>query len=209
MLLQNRYDGLWAKLYAVEEPARTKETAWLIQRAQMEGSPVCELACGAGRLAIPMAEHGIEIVGMDLSATLIQHANERLKSLPARVAQRARFIQGDLRRFNIGKRFPFIFIFFGGFEHLTERTDQSNSLECIREHLEPGGLLEIEFMSPSGPQEYFEEPRVTCEETKKVEWLRAQVRTRESLWWVDAKRYCDKTENMGDCSTDTEIFGES
>ena len=194
MLLQNRYDGFCGKLYAIDEKPKESEMAWLVRRAEEEGSPVCELACGAGRLTIPLAERGFEVVGMDLSKTFIKYANHRLKSLPAEVGQRARFVQGDLRQFDLGQRFPFIFIFFGGFEHLTEPKDHQLSLRCIREHLEPNGLLEVEFMAPSGPKEYFEEPRIISEEQRRIESEGIEITERDTLWWVDAKRYCCKTE---------------
>jgi hypothetical protein len=127
-----------------------------------------------------------------LSETLIEHANGRLKTLPAEVAQRARFVQSNLCQFNLGRRFPFIFIFFGGFEHLIKPTDHRRGLRCIRKHLEPNGLLEIEFMAPSGPKEYFEEPRITHEGRERVESLGIDYTEQITLWWVDAKRYCCK-----------------
>ena len=194
MLRQNYYDGFCGKLYAIDEKPEESEIAWLVRKTEEEGSPVCELACGAGRLTIPLAERGFEVVGMDLSETLIDVANHRLKSLPAEVAKRARFVQGDLRQFNLGQRFPFIFIFFGGFEHLTEPEDYRSSLNCIRQRLEPDGLLEIEFMAPGGPKEYFEEPRIVDKEQRRIESLSIDYTERTTLWWVDAKRYCCKTE---------------
>ncbi|MBC8230881.1 class I SAM-dependent methyltransferase [bacterium] len=194
MLIQNRYDGFFGELYAIRDnkPKET-EITWLVRKAEEEGSSVCELACGAGRLTIPLAERGFEVVGMDLSETLIDIANHRLKSLPAEVAQRARFVQGDLRQFDLGQRFPFIFIFFGGFEHLTEPTEHRSSLRCIRKHLEPDGLLEIEFMTPSGPKEYFEKPRIVDKKRGRIESLDIDYTERTTLWWLDAKRYCWKT----------------
>ena len=195
VLIQNRYDGFWGRIYAAEEKPRESEIVWLVRKAEEEGSPVCELACGAGRLTIPLAERGIEVIGMDLSKTLIEHANLMLKSLPVEVAQRARFVRGDLRQFDLGQRFPFIFIFFGGFEHLTDPTDHRRSLRCIRKHLELNGLLEIEVMSPSAaPKEYFEEPRIGAEKRRVIESEGVEVTEREMVWWGDAKRYYCKTE---------------
>ena len=131
---------------------------------------------------------------MDLSKTLIEYANERLKSLPAEVARRVRFVEGDLREFDLGQQYPFIFIFFGGFEHLTQPEDHRSSLRCIRRHLEPRGLLEIEFMAPSGPKEYFEEPRVISEKRRRIDSLDVDIKERDTIWWVDAKRYCNRTQ---------------
>ena len=149
---------------------------------------------------------------MDLSETLTDVANHRLKSLPVEVAQRARFVQGDLRQFDLGQRFPFIFIFFGGFEHLTELEDYRSSLNCIRQHLEPDGLLEIEFMAPSGPKEYFEEPRIVDKEQGRIESLDIDYTERTTLWWLDAKRYCWKTRmwvrHDDGRSVDSDLSGE-
>ena len=210
MTIQNRYDGFPGRVYAAEGMPKETELSWLVRRAGEEGMPVCELACGAGRLTIPLAERGIEIVGMDLSATLIAHANDRLASLPAGVAERIRFVQGDLRGFDLGQRFPFVFIFFGGFEHLTGPEDQRNCLRCIREHLEPGGLLEIEFMSPSmAPGEYFEEPRLIAEERKRIESEEADVAERTYLRWLDTKRIYCRTEMQVRWGDGREEFYES
>jgi ubiquinone/menaquinone biosynthesis C-methylase UbiE len=40
--------------------------------AMQYGSPVLELACGSGRLSIPIARDGIEVVGIDASRLLKQ-----------------------------------------------------------------------------------------------------------------------------------------
>ena len=48
MLIQNRYDGFFGELYAIREnKPRETEITWLVRKAEEEGSPVCELACGA------------------------------------------------------------------------------------------------------------------------------------------------------------------
>jgi SAM-dependent methyltransferase len=208
MLIQNRYDDFWGELYANREKPGESEIAWLLRKAEEEGSPVCELACGAGRLTIPLAERGFEVVGMDLSKTLIEHANGRSKSLPTEVVKRSRFVQGDLRQFDLGQRFPFIFIFFGGFEHLTEPAEHRSSLRCIREHLEPNGLLEIEFMAPSAPKEYFEEPRIVNEEQGRIDSLGIDYTELTTLWWVDTKRYCWRTKIWVRCDNGSEEYHE-
>ncbi len=97
MLIQNHYDGFCGKIHTIGEKARESEISWLVRKArnemerrmeakprpadgfsEEEGSPICELACGAGRLTIPLAERGFEVVGMDLSETLIDIANQSL-----------------------------------------------------------------------------------------------------------------------------------
>ena len=45
-----------------------------LEEARNAGRPVLELACGTGRLTIPIAQSGVEIVGLDLSPSMLAHA---------------------------------------------------------------------------------------------------------------------------------------
>ena len=44
------------------------------------GESILELACGTGRLTIPIAEKGFEIVGIDISEVSIEQAIENAKN---------------------------------------------------------------------------------------------------------------------------------
>ena len=50
-----------------------------LEYARQCGGPILELACGTGRLAIPIAEAGFEIFGLDLSANMSPFAAQRSK----------------------------------------------------------------------------------------------------------------------------------
>src|SRR4051794_12873330 len=55
---------------------------------------VLELACGTGRLTLPLARLGVadEIVGLDSSAAFLEHARSRVDG-----TGRVRFVEGDMR----------------------------------------------------------------------------------------------------------------
>jgi 2-polyprenyl-3-methyl-5-hydroxy-6-metoxy-1,4-benzoquinol methylase len=139
------YEGVRGELYAADHPkANSGEYEWLKAIAAQEGDPICELACGHGRLSIPSARLGHKIVGMDRSAKLVELANQALFQESESVQARASFVKGDLRQFDLQQKFQYIFIFFGGFYCLEKPQERMACIQCVSKHLLPGGLLEIE-----------------------------------------------------------------
>ena len=146
------YEGDGGRLYVSDYPeSRPGEDEWLTRVAGEEGDPICELACGHGRLLFPLARRGHTVVGVDRSHTLIQAAREMAAQEPPEVRGRLSFTEGDMRQFDLGGQFRYIFIFFGGFGYLDRAEDRHSCLVAVRRHLVRGGLLEIEDPTP-GPE---------------------------------------------------------
>jgi len=59
------------------------------------------------------------------------------------------FIQGDMRRFDLGRRFPFIFIARNSLLHLTSTEDILAAFAAVRRHLAPGGLFAFDILNPA------------------------------------------------------------
>ena len=111
------------------------------------GAPVLELACGSGHVLIPLAEKGVEIYGLDIS-------EEMLGACQRKAAARAVKIEiqtGDMRCFELGREFNFIFIANNSFQHLSENEDVSDCLACVKRHLAPGGKFVVEVLNPYIP----------------------------------------------------------
>jgi SAM-dependent methyltransferase len=115
----------------------------LAQEAHEAGHPVLELACGTGRVAIPIARDGVQVVGLDRSAEMLARAREKSKDLT-----NARWIKGDMRSFELPERFGLVFIPFRSLLHLLTIEDQLSCLRCIYEHLVPGGRLALNIFNP-------------------------------------------------------------
>lgn len=113
------------------------------------GGPVLELACGTGRVLIPIARKGVEIVGFDLSEPMIEICREKLACEPEPVRERATILTGDMRTFDLGRRFPLIIVPFRAFQHLLTVEDQMACLDRIHRHLEPRGRLVVNLFNPS------------------------------------------------------------
>jgi SAM-dependent methyltransferase len=124
-----------------------------LELAAAEGGRVLEVACGSGRVLVPMARAGNQIVGLDASAHMLALAREKLARECAAVASRARLVEGDMRLLDLGadgdEPFALAIVAVKSFAYLVERADQLRTLERIAEHLRPGGLLAIDLLHPT------------------------------------------------------------
>jgi SAM-dependent methyltransferase len=114
------------------------------EESRKGGGRALELACGSGRMTIPIAEAGIEIVGIDLSASMLDAA--RAKASAARV--NVQFVQGDMRSFELPQKFSTIFIAGNSLLHLLNIDDLQHCFACVRRQLAPGGRLLFDVNNP-------------------------------------------------------------
>ncbi len=109
------------------------------------GGPVLELACGSGRLTIPLAKQGVNITGMDISEDMLNLAKLKVSKSGASI----RFVQGDMRSFDLGEKFKFIFIPAQSLSHLQVREEVEDCFACVRRHLADEGRFLIELFNSS------------------------------------------------------------
>jgi SAM-dependent methyltransferase len=109
------------------------------------GEPVLELACGSGRFTIPLAREGINITGLDISEDMLDLA----KSKASKDEVNIRLLQGDMRSFDLGEKFKFIFIPAQSLSHLHTREEVESCLSCVRRHLTEEGRFLIELFNSS------------------------------------------------------------
>jgi ubiquinone/menaquinone biosynthesis C-methylase UbiE len=129
----------------------TPDIPFYVEEARKAGPPVLELACGTGRILIPIARAGVPIWGMDVSANMLAQAEKKVADLPAEVRNRISLHLADMRDFSLEERFGLIMIPFRAFLHLLTVEDQLAALHTIRRHLQPGGRLALNFFQPSLP----------------------------------------------------------
>lgn len=102
---------------------------------------VLEYGVGNGRIALPLARHGVNVVGVDQSAPMLADLQERLDTEGPEVARRVTMKRGDMRRLALGRRFPLVLCPFNTALHLYTREDVERFLARARAHLAPGGLF--------------------------------------------------------------------
>lgn len=110
---------------------------------------VLELAAGTGRVTIPMARAGARVTALERAPLMLEAAGERLADEPKEIQRRVTLLEGDMRKFVLGKTFPLIVIPFRAFQHLHEVDEQRACLECCREHLTRQGRLIINLFDPN------------------------------------------------------------
>jgi 2-polyprenyl-3-methyl-5-hydroxy-6-metoxy-1,4-benzoquinol methylase len=126
------------------------------------GEPILELACGTGRITIPLAKLGLHISGLDLSSAMIELAKQKARENSLAIA----FYNLDMRDFSIDEKFGFIFVPYQSFQHLFTRKDVEYCLKAVRNHLLPAGAFLIQVFNPFPPilSVYLSERRKTSQE---------------------------------------------
>ncbi len=109
------------------------------------GPRVLELACGTGRLTVPLAAGGLTLTGLDLSAAMLARAQSKAAAAGVLV----RFVQADMRAFDLGETFDLVFVPVNSLCHLLTRPDLEAFLRCVRAHLAPAGRFVIDVFNPS------------------------------------------------------------
>ena len=120
--------------------------------AELSGGAMLELACGSGRVLIPLAREGYELTGVDTSAHMLDLARQRLQK--ERVATRCTLVQQDMTELQLGRTFRMAFIALGSFAHVTERKQQQQALATIRAHLSTGAIFILDLSN--GDARYME-----------------------------------------------------
>ena len=180
--------------------ASRQDVAFYVEAACQSGRPVLELGCGTGRVLVPTARAGIEIVGLDASEGMLEACRRRLRAEPLDVQRRATVQRGDMRDFELGRAFRLVTIPFRPFQHLVTVPEQLACLSAVRRHLERDGRLVFDIFNPSihrlakpaDGDETDEEPPFTLPDGRAViRWHRflerdliKQVNTSELVYYV-------------------------
>jgi SAM-dependent methyltransferase len=142
--------GSVADLYDHVVPYRERpDVAFFVDAAIEAGSPVLEIGCGTGRVLIPTARAGIDIVGLDLSPGMLDVCRERLRAEPQEVRARVALVHDDMRAFDLDRTFRLVTMPFRPFQHVLTVEDQLSCLECVRRHLANAGVFILDLFNPS------------------------------------------------------------
>jgi len=127
--------------YDIQDPSDTG-VAFYSELALETGGPVLEIACGTGRVSIPIARLGLSVTGLDIVPGMLTQARKKSLDLPTR------WVQGDGRTFNLAERFRLVFLTGNAFQAFLTRQDQEQLLNRTRVHLDQNGLFAFETRNP-------------------------------------------------------------
>jgi SAM-dependent methyltransferase len=100
---------------------------------------VLDLGCGTGNHALPLAERGHRVTGVDRSPDMLAQA--RAKAATLRLAHAPEFIEGDVCQLDLGRRFDAALMMFMVLGYQYENADLVAALAGLRKHLAPAGLF--------------------------------------------------------------------
>jgi SAM-dependent methyltransferase len=116
--------------------------AFYTDLAQETGGPVLEIACGTGRVTIPIARLGLDVTGLDVVPQMLDQARRKSAGLLIR------WVEADGRDFDLGRQFRLIFLTGNAFQQFLTNADQDALLRRAHAHLEDGGLFAFETRNP-------------------------------------------------------------
>ncbi|EKR34192.1 methyltransferase domain protein [Leptospira interrogans serovar Hebdomadis str. R499] len=148
-----KYGSAWLESKADENHTREILEMLMSHISEITGAPyILDLCCGYGRLTLPLLEKLLNVVGVDLSPTLIQEAESRRVKL--NLGNNMSFQVGDMRRIPFpSSQFDFGFCVWASLNFLSNLEDQTRAFTEIYRVLKPGGkfLIEIPFHEDKNP----------------------------------------------------------
>lgn len=107
--------------------------------AQADG-PILELCAGSGRIAVPLARSGHELVALDSSPFMLERLRRR-----AEPGAPLETVEADIRDFRLDRRFALIICALYSFEQMLTHDDAIRALRCVAQHLAPDGRFVCEL----------------------------------------------------------------
>jgi SAM-dependent methyltransferase len=150
--------------------------------AQETGGPVLELACGTGRVSIPIARQGLAVTGLDIVPGMLERARSKSIGLPTR------WVEGDARRFGLSEQFRLIFLTGNAFQAFLTRADQEALLGRVRAHLHDEGLFAFETRNPRWAGSYHQLSTKDSATAGHDLWANLETRDEEEVWQTYSDR---------------------
>jgi SAM-dependent methyltransferase len=133
-----RYDESVADMF---EPDAVDPVVDFLAELAADGAAL-ELGVGTGRIALPLAERGVRVHGIDLSTAMV----ERLRAKPG--AEAIGVTIGDFASTRVEGTFTVAYLVFNTIMNLTTQDEQVACFQNVAAHLAPGGCFVIEVSVP-------------------------------------------------------------
>jgi SAM-dependent methyltransferase len=169
------YDEI-ASFYDPWSRSVTEDVGFYVDEALASGGPVVELAVGTGRIAVPIAAAGVNVIGVDSSPGMLGVA--RAAAETAGVADRIDLRVGDLRSPPVAERVPLVICPFRSLLHMETEEEKLSALRAAHGLLEDGGRFVFDVFAPS---------REDIEETDGL-WLEREPGIFERADWDEDSR---------------------
>jgi len=100
-----------------------------------------ELGIGTGRIAVPLAERGIRVAGIDFSPDMVAELRRKTAEIPVAI--------GDMSATRVEGTFSLVYVVFNSINNVTSQDGQVDVFANAAAHLEPGGCFVVEVGVPN------------------------------------------------------------
>ena len=139
------YDKI-ARVYDPWSRSVVEDVPFYVEEAVRSGGPVLELGVGTGRIAVPGAASGVRVVGVDLSAGMLEVAGEAAALAGVELDLR----HGDMREPPVDETFPLVICPFRSLLHMETDEDRRLALRAVSRGLTRGhGRFVFDVFTPS------------------------------------------------------------
>jgi len=182
------YDEI-ARFYDPWSRSVTEDVGFYVDQALASGGPVVELAVGTGRIAVPIAQAGISVIGVDTSPEMLTVARDAAEA--AGVGGLLDLRVGDLREPPVSEGVPLVICPFRSLLHMETEAEKLRALQAARSLLESQGRFVFDVFEPSQDD---------IEETHD-RWLEREPGIFERAIWDEASRTLELSVRSGDSET--------
>jgi ubiquinone/menaquinone biosynthesis C-methylase UbiE len=120
------------------------DVAFYLAQAQAAARSVLEIGCGTGRVTIPLAAAGVDITGLDVSASMLEEAKRKADSQGLRID----WVAADGRSFDLGRRFALIMMPFNTLQFFRDSAALGQLFRCVKSHFGNEGRFVFDVFSP-------------------------------------------------------------
>lgn len=138
--LADVYDLIWGhKDYSCE----VSHLENVFRKYSKTVTSILDVGCGTGNHAKEFVARGYNLVGIDLNAPMVKIASQKIPT--------AEFLQADMHRFQLSRRFDAILCLFSTFNYCTDYKSAEIVLKNFYDHLSDDGLLILEVIPSNYP----------------------------------------------------------
>lgn len=121
-----------------------EDIPFYLKQAEKYGDPILELACGTGRITIPLAEKGFDVTGLDISEPMLDLAIKKSAEKDVRI----NWVKADFRDFHLGMKANLILLPFSSIAHIHDLEGLKGCFSCVGEHMTDKGRFIIDYFNP-------------------------------------------------------------
>jgi SAM-dependent methyltransferase len=140
-----------ARLYDLDMAGETGDIDLYLALARSSDGPILELACGSGRVCVPLAVAGHAVTGVDHDAAMLARARSawQAQAAGARNSGALELVEADITTLDLGRTFALVVLALNGLLMLPGREAQLAALRAISRHLAPAGRAVIDAVLPA------------------------------------------------------------